>query len=125
MDRDRMTAAAETVIARQDGGDVDGIVALFSEDCTFAMPVLSEPLRGRAQLREFVKTWPTATTNTEWMVVEGSRLACAWNWRGDGFPDDAPLLRGVSTFLFDDDGLIADYEDWFDPQWATRDSDGG
>lgn len=115
-----MMEVAERVIARQDEGDVGGIVELFAEDITFAMPVLEEPIRGREQLREWAATWPKAVTNVEWAVVEGRRLACAWNWRGEGFPDDLPLLRGVSTFVFDDDGLICDYEDWFDPEWATR-----
>jgi hypothetical protein len=66
-----------------------------------------------------VRTWPQAVTNTEWVVIDGDRLVCAWNWRGNGFPEDTPLLRGVSTFVFDADGLIRDYEDWFDPNWAT------
>lgn len=46
-----MIEAAETVIARQDVGDRDGIVELFAPDCTFMIPVLAEPIRGRDQLR--------------------------------------------------------------------------
>ena len=121
MDRTHMTNVAHTVIARQDVGDVDGIVELFAEDCTFMMPVLAEPIRGREPLREHVKGWPKAITATEWVAIEGNRLVCAWNWRGaTDWPDDIPLLRGVSTFIFDDDGLIQDYEDFFDPDWVTR-----
>jgi hypothetical protein len=26
----------------------------------------------------------------------------------------------MSMFVFDDDGLIQDYEDFFDPDWLTR-----
>ena len=111
---------AETVIARQDVGDVNGIVELFAEDCTFMMPVLSEPIRGREPLREHVKAWPKAITNTEWVAIDGTRLVCAWNWRGEVWPEDLPLLRGVSIFIFNDDGLIQDYEDFFDPDWITR-----
>jgi hypothetical protein len=88
MDRDAMTKIAETVIARQDDGDVEGIVELFAEDCTFAMPVLADPIRSRDELRDFVRTWPRAVTNTEWVAIDA-------------------------------DGLIRDYEDWFDPNWAT------
>ena len=124
MDRTEMTITAETVIARQDVGDVDGIVALFAEDVTFMMPILPEPLRGRDALRANVKGWPKAVTNTEWVAIEGNRLVCAWNWRGEGWPDDLPLLRGVSTFIFNDDGLIQEYEDFFDPDWITRKSEG-
>ena len=117
-----MTNVADTVIARQDVGDVNGIVELFAEDCTFMMPVLPDPIRGREALREHVKAWPTAVTNTEWIAIDGNRLVCAWNWRGAGWPDGLPLLRGVSTFVFNDDGLIQDYEDFFDPDWITRTS---
>src|SRR5215510_15561745 len=102
-----MTRVAETVIARQDVGDVNGIVELFAADCTFMMPVLAEPIRGREALRAHVKAWPKAITNTEWVAIDGNRLVCAWNWRGaDGWPDDIPRLRGVSMFVFNDDGLI-------------------
>ena len=115
-----MTKVAETVIARQDDGDVAGIVELFAEDCTFMMPVLAELIRGRAELRPHVETWPKAMTATEWVAVDGNRLVCCWNWRGEGWPEDTPLLRGVSMFVFNDDGLIQDYEDFFDPDWTTR-----
>jgi ketosteroid isomerase-like protein len=119
-----MTKTADTVIACQDDGDVDGILELFAEDCTFMMPVLPDPIRGRGQLRKYVETWPKAVTATEWVAIDGNRLVCAWNWRGDGWPEDTPLLRGVSTFIFNEDGLIQDYEDFFDPDWATRTSEG-
>jgi hypothetical protein len=118
-----MTRVAETVIARQDVGDVHGIVELFADDCTFMMPILVEPIRGREALREHVKGWPQAETNTEWIAIDGPRLVCAWKWRGAGWPEGLPLLRGVSMFVFDDDGLIRDYEDFFDPDWITRGRD--
>lgn len=115
-----MTMVAETVIARQDVGDVNGIVELFAEDCTFMMPILADPILGREPLREHVKAWPKAETNIEWVAIDGNRLVCTWNWRGEGWPDDLPLLRGMSMFVFDDDGLIREYEDFFDPDWLTR-----
>jgi hypothetical protein len=108
------------VTERQDVGDVDGIVELFAEDCSFMMPVLPAPIRGRAALREHVTMWPKATTENEWMAIDANRLVCGWAWRGEGWAADAPLLRGVSTYRFDDDGLIHDYEDFFDPDWMTR-----
>ena len=116
-----MIEVAERSIELQDVGDVDGIVELFAEDCTFMMPVLREPLRGREALRHNVqRSWPKAVTHTEWTAIDGNRLVCVWNWRGEGWPDDTPLLRGISTFVFNDDGLVQDYEDFFDPDWLTR-----
>jgi SnoaL-like domain len=120
VDRNVMIAVVETVTERQDVGDVDGIVELFAPDCTFMMPVLGEAIRGHGPLREHVTTWPKAATTNEWIAVDGNRLVCGWSWRGEGWPDDTPLLRGVSTYLFNEDGLIQDYEDFFDPDWVTR-----
>lgn len=64
--------------------------------------------------------WPTAATETEWVAIDGKRLVCLCAWREEGAPADIPVLRGVSTFVFDDDGLIRHYEDFFDPDWVTR-----
>ncbi len=49
-----------------------------------------------------------------WVVIDGNRLAVGWNERQEGMADDAPAYRGISTFVFDDDGLIASYEGMFD-----------
>ena len=46
MDTAHMTRVADTVIARQDVGDVNGVVVLFAEDCTFMMPSLPSPSAG-------------------------------------------------------------------------------
>jgi hypothetical protein len=115
-----MIRVVKESMALQDVGDVDNQIALFAEDCTFMMPILPAPLRGRAALRKSVEMWPKAVTVAEWVAVDGNRLVAAWNWRGEGQPDDTPLLRGVSTFVFNVDGLIQEYEDWFDPDWPTR-----
>jgi hypothetical protein len=120
VDRNLMIEVVDKVTERQDVGDVDGIVELFAVDCTFMMPVLSDPIRGHGPLREHVTTWPKAATKNDWFAIDGNRLVCAWSWRGDGWPEDTPLLRGVSTYIFNEDGLIQDYEDFFDPDWVTR-----
>ena len=74
MDREAMIETASTVIARQDDGDA-GLVERFAEDCTFMMPILTEPMRSRAELRKHAETWPKAITNMEWVTSDGPRLA--------------------------------------------------
>jgi hypothetical protein len=109
---------------RSSSGDVvdpGGVARSFAEDCTFMMPILREPLRGRAALEQHATMWPTSMTNTEWVAIDGDRLVLAWSWRGqgDGWAD-LPLLRGVSIFVFNEDGLVQTCEDFFDPDWMTR-----
>jgi hypothetical protein len=116
-----MIEIAEAVIQRQDVGDPGGVARSFAEDCTFMMPILREPLRGRAALQAHATRWPKAETETEWVAIDGNRLVLAWNWRGldEGWAH-ARLLRGVSMFVFNDEGFIQTYEDFFDPDWTTR-----
>jgi len=124
MDRDAMIEVVGRANKYQDDGDVEGQLTLYAEDCTFKMPVNPEPLRGLAELRKSVERWPKSVTNSEWFAVDGNRLVTAWNWRAQVAPEGTPLLRGVSIFVFNDDGLIQDYEDFFDPDWASRHTQG-
>jgi hypothetical protein len=50
----------------------------------------------------------------EWAVIDGNRLVVGWNERQVSMADDAPPYRGISTFVFDDEGLVRDYEGMFD-----------
>ena len=50
----------------------------------------------------------------EWVVIEGNRLVFGWNERQETMRQEAPPYRGISTFVFDDDGRIASYEGMFD-----------
>ena len=46
--------------------------------------------------------------------TRGARFAIGWNERKYDGPEDA-LYRGMSTFVFDTEGRILDYEGIFDP----------
>lgn len=120
MDREAMVDVARRAVHYQDIGDAESQIKLYAENCTFMMPHLAEPLRGLDHLKRNVDNWPKSRTESEWFVAEGNRLVMGWNWRGEGWPENTPLNRGMSLFVFDDDGLIAEYEDFFDPDWATR-----
>lgn len=120
MDRDAMLDVVKRACHYQDIGDAESQIKLYAENCTFMMPHLSEPLRGLDHLKKNVDTWPKSKTVIEWTVAEGNRMVTGWNWRGEGWPPETPLNRGMSLFVFDDEGLICEYEDFFDPDWATR-----
>lgn len=93
--------------------DWNGWADLFAEDATFINSMLEEPICGREAIRSFASNFPSTLVNRlEWVVVDGNRLVFAWNERQRA---DAPAYRGFSTFVFNDDGLIASYEGMFDP----------
>ena len=120
MEREKMIEVAKKAMYFQDIGDQASQLKLYAEDCTFMMPHIPEPLRGLDQLRGNVANWPKSTTEAEWFVAEGNKVVMGWNWRGEGWPEGTPLNRGMSLFVFNDEGLICEYEDFFDPDWATR-----
>lgn len=86
---------------------------LFSEDCSFFIPVLTEPIKGRENLRASAAGFPNVTNRPEWVAVDGNRLVCAWNTHHDTMPSTGSY-RGVSNYVFNANGLICEYEEWFD-----------
>lgn len=122
LNKEAMIDIAKKSMYYQDIGEVEKQLALYAEDCTFKMPINQVPMQGLDELRKSVEAWPKAETKAEWFNHEGNRLVMCWNWRGvaDNWPKDAPLLRGISIFEFNADGLIQRYEDFFDPEWMTR-----
>ena len=49
----------------------------------------------------------------EWRAIDGNRLVIGWNERRYDGPEDA-IYRGISTFVFDDQGRVRTYEGMFD-----------
>ena len=74
--------------AATDAGDWDAFVDCFAENGRFMNSALPAPIEGRE--------------------------AIGWNERKYDGPEDA-LYRGMSTFVFDTEGRILDYEGIFDP----------
>ena len=75
---------------------------------------LPAPIEGREPIRVMSKAWPRVVNREEWRAIDGARLAIGWNERKYDGPEDA-LYRGMSTFVFDTEGRILDYEGIFDP----------
>ncbi len=115
VDRSKIEAAHAAFRRIADSGDWSGFADLFAETGTFVNSMLPEPLRGRDAIRSFSMQWPVVVNVTEWLVIEGNRLAVGWNERQRGMREDAAPYRGISTFAFDDDGLVSAYEGMFDP----------
>lgn len=97
--------------------DLDAIMATFAEDITFTNSALAQPIRGREALRAALAPRSGGINGEEWLVVEGNRLVTGWNEQPRTPPGTtpAPVFRGISTFVFDDEGLILHYEGVFDP----------
>ena len=75
---------------------------------------IPEAIQGREAIRALSAGWPAPALELEhreeWVVIDGNRLVFGWNERLGG----APAYRGISTFLFNEDGLITSYEGMFD-----------
>ena len=114
IERGKIEAAMSEFRQVFESGDWDRWADLFAEDGTFINSMLVEPIRGREALRKLAASWPQVVNRTEWAVIDGNRLVTGWNERQVGMRRDAPAYRGFSTFVFNDDGLIASYEGMFD-----------
>jgi hypothetical protein len=97
-----------------DSGDWSGLADLFAEDASFINSALPDPIRGRETLRSYAVQWPKVVNRPEWWAIDGNRLVVGWNERQEGMRADAPAYRGITTFVFDDDGLVTSYEGMFD-----------
>ena len=115
IDRARIEAAYAEMRRINDSGDWSGFADLFAEEGTFVNAMLEEPLRGREALRGYATQWPKVVNRPEWIAIDGNRLVVGWNERQEGQRADRPAYRGISTWVFGDDGLVESYEGMFDP----------
>ncbi len=96
-----------------DRGDWDTFVDCFADDGRFMNSALSTPVEGKEAIRAHAKTWPRVVNIEEWRTIDGGRFAIGWNERHYDSPAD-DIYRGMSTFTFDAEGRIVDYEGIFD-----------
>lgn len=94
--------------------DMQSWASLFSDDAIFVNSWLSEPVIGRASIKQMASQWPKLENVSEWRVIEGDRMVVGWReraylksgkWGG--------WYRGMSTFVFDQNGHIKAYEGVF------------
>jgi hypothetical protein len=114
IERAQIEATFTKIREVNDGGDYNKFVDLFAEDGTFINSALPAPVQGREALRRLVAQWPKVENRPEWWAIDGNRLVFGWNERQEGMRADAPAYRGISTYVFDDNGLVRSYEGTFD-----------
>jgi hypothetical protein len=91
----------------------------FSESCTFTNSAMTEVIKGRDSLEELAKTFPSVINNPDWFVIDGPRLVVSWMERTPEMPEEL-AYHGVSSFLFDSDGKIAEYVGTFNMEDVAR-----
>ncbi len=86
----------------------------FADDATFINSALEGPVVGRDAIVEFAGTWPPAETVIEWRVTENGRMAIGWRERRQLESGKmSGWYRGFSTFVFNGEGEVQEYEGMF------------
>jgi hypothetical protein len=109
----------EATIAKMDefsaAGDMRSWAGFFSENATFTNSALPEPVIGRDAIIAMTDHWPRIENEIEWRVVEDFRMVIGW--REHQLLEDGGTTgwyRGISTFVFDTEGKVKEYEGVFD-----------
>jgi steroid delta-isomerase len=104
--------------------DVDGIAALYAEDATVEDPAGSEPLVGRAAIREFyaaaiARVQPTVELTGPVRVLADGRGGAA-PLRSYGIRDGrAVTLDIIDVFELDESGLVTAMRAYWGPENVT------
>ena len=113
--RETIDATAAKMEEFSAAGDMSSWAGFFSKNAKFSNSVLPEPVVGRDAIVEMTKSWPTFENEIEWRVIEGSRMVIGWREHQlyeDGGTSD--WYRGMSTFVFNENGEVEAYEGVFD-----------
>jgi hypothetical protein len=109
----------EATIAKMDefsaAGDMRSWAGFFSENATFTNSALPEPVIGRDAIIAMTDHWPRIENEIEWRVIEDFRMVIGW--REHQLLEDGGTTgwyRGISTFVFDTEGKVKEYEGVFD-----------
>jgi hypothetical protein len=109
----------EATIAKMDefsaAGDMRSWAGFFSENATFTNSALPEPVIGRDAIIAMTDHWPRIENEIEWRVIEDFRMVIGW-WEHQLLEDGGTTgwYRGISTFVFDTEGKVKEYEGVFD-----------
>jgi hypothetical protein len=118
--RSEIESAFQKAGATFAAGDIDGWCERFAPDCSFVNSQLTEPVIGREALRAMAHEWPKVDNRPEWIAIDGNRVVMCWNECEVREAGNSDRYRGVSTFVFNEDGLIQSYEGMFDTAAVAR-----
>jgi nuclear transport factor 2 (NTF2) superfamily protein len=75
---------------------------------------MNKPVVGRDAISKLASQWPEVENIREWRIIEGNRMAVGWRERARQKNGQmGGWYRGISTFVFDANGLIENYEGMF------------
>jgi steroid delta-isomerase-like uncharacterized protein len=68
------------------GGDPRGANEFYADDCTYRSTAMTEPLKGRSALVEYIgrirKAFPDLRLTVDEVLTEPDRAAVRWTWTG-------------------------------------------
>jgi RNA polymerase sigma-70 factor (ECF subfamily) len=104
---ERLTEIVERYGDAWEQGDVDAVVALLSEDATFAMPPLSTWFEGTAAIAAWLRAEPLAG-NWRWRLLpiraNGQAATAFYTWDD---ADQSFLPFALKVFAFEDDRIAS------------------
>jgi steroid delta-isomerase-like uncharacterized protein len=76
----------ERVAQLWNGADPRGANELYADDCMYRSTAMTEPLKGRSALMDYIgrirKAFPDLRLTVEEMLAEGDKAAVRWTWTG-------------------------------------------
>lgn len=91
---------------RSDAGDVDGLLELFSNDCSYSTIQLERDLRGKAELADlFRRNLDGLRSHREWatnVIVEGDVAGSEVHLEGVSSAGREVVLDSLNVWDFDD-----------------------
>jgi steroid delta-isomerase len=108
LSEEHIAAVMQQYVDAISAGDLDAIVALYSEDAVVEDPVGSDPHRGHAAIREFYKM---GVASLDKMVLEG-KVRARERWGACAmlaYPKGAEgkmVIETIDVMVFDDEGKI-------------------
>jgi steroid delta-isomerase len=114
-----MKATLKAYLERYNASDLDGLMALFSEDASFEDPVGTPAMRGHAQIRSFfANALKTPATLSLVAPIRGS-YANAAAMAFEAIAGQV-TVRAIEVATFNEDGRIIDLKAYIGPDDIIR-----